>query len=285
MIGYTGKILLVLSIGAMVKSPEAEIHPRMRRNACDDSNEHCSSWSESGFCKDDRYLDYMRKNCKKSCNLCGACKDNHEHCQTWAGYGYCTHKDYGDYMKSTCPKACGTCSGPGPTTLPPVTVQPTGGPQGSILDGCSFNSDTCEWLDVPFDDDEDFTVTSGSSGGGGPSSGAGGSGGYAYVKNTGVAQLLLPMELILDPKSNHGAICMTFNYHMAGSGSLRLKELKNSRGSPSTTLKTINGNQGNQWRTAQVDVTAAADRQLMLEASSQGSVIAIDEIRFGDRRC
>ena len=39
---------------------------------------------------------------------------------------------------------------------------------------CSFDTDTCDWHNVPFDDDADFVVSSRSTGG--PSSGAGGSG-------------------------------------------------------------------------------------------------------------
>jgi len=39
---------------------------------------------------------------------------------------------------------------------------------------CTFDKDTCDWHNVPFDDNMDFVITSSSSGG--PSSGAGGSG-------------------------------------------------------------------------------------------------------------
>ena len=39
---------------------------------------------------------------------------------------------------------------------------------------CKFDSDTCDWHNVPFDDTIDFVVRGSSSGG--PSSGAGGSG-------------------------------------------------------------------------------------------------------------
>ena len=44
----------------------------------------------------------------------------------------------------------------------------------SKVKACSFDNDTCDWHNVPFDDDTDFVVRSSSSGG--PSSGAGGSG-------------------------------------------------------------------------------------------------------------
>lgn len=44
----------------------------------------------------------------------------------------------------------------------------------SHVKACSFDTDTCDWHNVPFDDDTDFVVRSRSTGG--PSSGAGGSG-------------------------------------------------------------------------------------------------------------
>lgn len=44
----------------------------------------------------------------------------------------------------------------------------------SKVKACSFDRDTCDWHNLPFDDDMDFAVSSSTSGG--PSSGAGGSG-------------------------------------------------------------------------------------------------------------
>ena len=44
----------------------------------------------------------------------------------------------------------------------------------SKVKACSFDKDTCDWHNVPFDDDMNFNVQS--SVNGGPSSGAGGSG-------------------------------------------------------------------------------------------------------------
>ena len=44
----------------------------------------------------------------------------------------------------------------------------------SKVKASSFDTDMCDWHNVPFDDDTDFVVRSRSSGG--PSSGAGGSG-------------------------------------------------------------------------------------------------------------
>jgi len=143
-------------------------------------------------------------------------------------------------------------------------------------------------VNVPFDDKLDFEVTSGSSGSGGPKSGMGGNGGYAFVSSSSkddYAKLLLPMELVLEHSSSHGTVCMTFAYHMAGSGTLYLKERKNTRRGETSNLKVITGNNGNHWKTAQVDVRVSTDRQFIFEARPQNSIIAIDEVRFSDSRC
>lgn len=37
---------------------------------CADKNRNCGSWASKGFCQG-QYEAYMKKNCQKSCNLCG----------------------------------------------------------------------------------------------------------------------------------------------------------------------------------------------------------------------
>ena len=39
-------------------------------SACEDKNNNCARWANSGFCTG-RYEDYMKKNCPKSCKHCG----------------------------------------------------------------------------------------------------------------------------------------------------------------------------------------------------------------------
>ena len=36
---------------------------------CSDSHSSCKTWANAGYCRH-TYVDYMKKNCKKSCNLC-----------------------------------------------------------------------------------------------------------------------------------------------------------------------------------------------------------------------
>ncbi|CAL4114608.1 unnamed protein product, partial [Meganyctiphanes norvegica] len=38
-----------------------------------------------------------------------ACKDTHKNCRSWANSGYCKNEDYKTYMKKNCPKACNVC--------------------------------------------------------------------------------------------------------------------------------------------------------------------------------
>jgi len=281
----------------------AEVNSR----ACSDLNVKCPKWSKEGFCTSGRYSDYMSKNCKKSCDLCGVCKDDNTNCARWARRGYCTSSSFKDYMERTCPMSCKVCAPgtttappPAPTTTqapptPPTTAKPpttsapvTPGPQGSILPGCSFDGNTCDWLDVPFDDTMNFQVTSGSTDLEGPSSGMGGKGGYAYVSSTlrqDSARLLLPTELILEHGATHGTACMTFGYYMAGAGTLYLKERLNTRRGEMKNLKVITGYKGNGWKTAQLNVKVSTDRQFIFEARPQLSTIAIDEVTFSDSGC
>ncbi|KAK3735236.1 hypothetical protein QZH41_008430, partial [Actinostola sp. cb2023] len=100
------------------------------------------------------------------------CADQSQHCSGWKASGYCdASSQWHSYMKSNCAKTCGFCGGGG------------GGGGGGDCSGsasnrirkCSFDSDRCDWSEVPFDDDINFKLTSGSTASG-PSSGHGGSG-------------------------------------------------------------------------------------------------------------
>ena len=40
---------------------------------CEDSEENrsdCPTWADLGYCETDEYGDFMRANCKKSCDVC-----------------------------------------------------------------------------------------------------------------------------------------------------------------------------------------------------------------------
>jgi len=141
----------------------------------------------------------------------------------------------------------------------------------------------CDWHNVPFDDNMDFAIRSSSSGG--PSSGAGGSGKFLVTENSsGKAQLLIPFELVLaNHDSNHGSMCIRFNYYMKG-GSLSLYKIENKKGSPKTKLTSVSGGQSS-WMCKKVTVQVSVHWQLMLEASASGSPIALDDISFTDGAC
>jgi len=68
-----------------------------------DLNASCSSWANSGYCTNSQYKDWMEKNCCKSCG----CKDNNQYCSSWARNGECSKNP--DYMKTNCKKSCNTC--------------------------------------------------------------------------------------------------------------------------------------------------------------------------------
>ena len=40
---------------------------------CQDSEDSCSSWAETGHCTDPIYENWMLTNCKKSCHTCRKC--------------------------------------------------------------------------------------------------------------------------------------------------------------------------------------------------------------------
>jgi len=81
---------------------------------CFDKNTYCSVWSRDGYCRG-TYEEYMRKNCKESCNLCSsmmslpmttpACVDKHKNCKGWADEGFCK-STYWKYMELNCWKSC-----------------------------------------------------------------------------------------------------------------------------------------------------------------------------------
>jgi len=92
--------------------------PRRRRRAatggqgsgnCQDANNQCSYWATAGECA--RNPQYMRVNCKRSCNACsgsgGTCNDGNNQCRYWASSGECTRNP--QYMRANCKKSCNIC--------------------------------------------------------------------------------------------------------------------------------------------------------------------------------
>ena len=90
----------------------------------------CKAWARAGRCRD-KYIDYMRKNCRKTCSFCKSesttvirrqtkkprvqantfqlyCRDRSQLCSGWAREGRC-HDGFKDYMNRTCPVTCSFC--------------------------------------------------------------------------------------------------------------------------------------------------------------------------------
>ncbi|XP_065062838.1 uncharacterized protein LOC135689516 [Rhopilema esculentum] len=74
---------------------------------CEDKEGNCRYWANSGYCTG-KWKSYMSTNCRKSCNLCGS-GDKNRNCGAWAGAGYCRSSAYIDYMKKNCCKSCRHC--------------------------------------------------------------------------------------------------------------------------------------------------------------------------------
>jgi hypothetical protein len=99
---------------------------------CSDSNDHCSQWSNSGYCDREGFEDFMRQTCAQSCGTCGDaaqrsnnappeqdagtastgnCADNSAFkstCKTYAFWGFCTGTNE-DFMRQKCKKSCNFC--------------------------------------------------------------------------------------------------------------------------------------------------------------------------------
>lgn len=111
---------------------------------CVDLSGSCSGWLNAGYCDaDSQYHDYMAKNCKYSCGMCGGgggggtdettkttattttatatstlttttkpllCEDDHPNCGFWGNEGFCTQKLFEAYMHAVCRRTCDTCT-------------------------------------------------------------------------------------------------------------------------------------------------------------------------------
>ncbi|XP_035679789.1 zinc metalloproteinase nas-15-like isoform X1 [Branchiostoma floridae] len=88
---------------------------------CRDSNNNCPSWSRLGYCRTGSYVQWMRTNCRRSCQLCSGgtgtgtrpnptnnnCRDKSNHCGYWYRTGECTKNP--TYMRDNCRKSCRLC--------------------------------------------------------------------------------------------------------------------------------------------------------------------------------
>ncbi|XP_041467512.1 MAM and LDL-receptor class A domain-containing protein 1-like [Lytechinus variegatus] len=159
---------------------------------------------------------------------------------------------------------------------------------------CDFEVGFCDWKNVDGDDFDWIWGTPISSQGKGPqvdhtlSTNAGH---YVYVdtnaNNVGDTAILSSHDYI-----HTGPRCVSFYYHMSGSGPGTLSVYKQDDGelfvSPSWTK---NGDQGDRWVHARVEVVPTPDKsyKIYIEATSSGpsadSDLAIDDINIGDNIC
>jgi len=163
-------------------------------------------------------------------------------------------------------------------------------PPGNFEANCTFDKSYCGWRNVlsPQDDIHWFRRRFNTpSHGTGPSQDHTGNGYYIYIetsqpaKEKHSAQLLSP--LIRGPK------CFRFYYHMYGSHMGNLDVFLQIRGQYGNYLMwQKSGEQGNQWREANIDLGYADEFQVVLNAvvgrGYQGD-IAVDDVTFTDGLC
>ena len=73
---------------------------------CDDTDEHCASWSMQGECTANPQT--MLETCPVACGqAANVCVDTDENCASWAADGQCETNT--GFMLSTCAVSCGVC--------------------------------------------------------------------------------------------------------------------------------------------------------------------------------
>lgn len=235
--------------------------------SCGDTNVNCRLWPQN-YCT--VYREYMKKECARKCGYCSgptlppACADKEisANCMGWKGYGFCeSSSQYHNYMKEKCLKTCGFC---GSCSL------------SQKLQSCSFTSDTCDFVDVPFDDDLNFALRN--------SGGQDSKGGYLSASGTGEAHLILPLELVVPHNKDFGNMCMEFYYRISSGGFLKVYEVQNSKNYPKTTKLNLTGRQSS-WRKVSLTFQAAQFNHLLIQTSPNSGSVDIDNVRFCDGSC
>ncbi|KAK3733284.1 hypothetical protein QZH41_011133 [Actinostola sp. cb2023] len=154
---------------------------------------------------------------------------------------------------------------------------------------CSFDKGLCPGLtNVNHNtDDFDWTIRSGSTPTllTGPKTDHSGKGKYLYIESTGRSvgdkALMTTAEML-------GGQCLTFFYHMygiVGMGSLQVNIVTNSG---KRLVMKLSGNQGDEWKEAQVQIREDALYWVVFEGivgQSDYSDIAIDDINFSRALC
>ncbi|XP_065068284.1 uncharacterized protein ZK673.1-like [Rhopilema esculentum] len=82
-----------------------------------DTIHYCKWYKQKGYCTDDRFMDYMTRNCPKTCEMCKAgafasgkdCKDIVPNCDLYKLNGFCSDERFIEFMRRNCPKTCDMC--------------------------------------------------------------------------------------------------------------------------------------------------------------------------------
>ena len=161
---------------------------------------------------------------------------------------------------------------------------------------CTFEQDTCSWSNVLIGDDFDWQRDNG----GTPSSTTGPSvdhtfgtqaGFYMYIETSGVGRK--PGErawLRSDYQDPLQVGCVSFWYFMYGAGVGSLNVYTQQVGSSAMTLKwNLQGNQGQQWQSARVDITSIKQKFTYVFEGVRGANytgdIAVDDVQIARTAC
>ncbi|XP_046844879.1 uncharacterized protein LOC124438722 isoform X2 [Xenia sp. Carnegie-2017] len=223
---------------------------------CDDATSHCSQWPGS-HCR--KYRIYMKKYCPKRCGYCGTtgvdCSDKRRSCQKWKSYGYCNHGHiYHTYMKINCANTCGFCGSCFLTKK---------------LKSCTFDLDSCDFVDVPFTDDHDFVLKS-----------SGGQDGKGYLSSSGYgsAELIVPLELLVPYNEDLGNLCMEFYYRIRR-GSLKVFQVTNTKNYVKSLKLHLTDTRGS-WTKARMYFRASQKYHLLFKATPKSGSVHIDNVQF-----
>lgn len=155
---------------------------------------------------------------------------------------------------------------------------------------CSFDKGFCQWRNEASDDQFDWSITEGEtpSKGTGPMTGFGESGKYAFIEASSPRR---PGDkAILKIYGSGEDRCFFFAYHMSGTGtgSLSVYRQELGRGLLPALLWLKSGDQGADWREAEINIKGNSQYKLMVEAVRSQNYrgdIAIDEIGFTKGLC
>ncbi|XP_028396414.1 MAM and LDL-receptor class A domain-containing protein 2-like [Dendronephthya gigantea] len=187
------------------------------------------------------------------------------------------------------PGSCSFQTPPPPTQRPtrptnPPT-RPTNPPSQTVR--CNFDQSTlCSFANLP-NDQFDWTIKKGStpSGGTGPSRDVSGRGNYVFIETSSPRRQ--GDKAYLASPSVSGAQCLKFSYHMYGAsiGSLIVYQSMNGR---MTEVSKMSGDQGNQWKKAEVELPSANNYKVIfsgVRGSNYQGDIALDEISITSGKC